>query len=132
MVMNSLEQYISEKLHLNSNNKNLNNLGEVGAFIESFDNQKLKEHIANLIYNCIKHVHQSYYRNKDHKCYIVRLLDKSTYANADENTISLYKWSQNRHNDDFKVGDTNALGSKILFVVTRDTKFPEIYKQYTR
>ena len=126
------EGLVSEKLHLTKDNKDLHNLSDVENFIESFDNQKLKEHLANLIYNCVKHVHQSYYRNENHKCYIVRMLDRSTYANEDENTISLYKWSQNRHNEDFKVGDTNALGSKILFVVTRDTKFPEIYKKYTR
>ena len=62
--MNSITQYISEKLHLNKGNKDLVTMEDPTDFIESFNNAIAKNHIIDLIRYCVKAVNQKGYGNR--------------------------------------------------------------------
>ena len=130
--MNSITQYISEKLHLNKANKDLVTMEDPSDFIESFDNETTKNHIIDLMRYCVKAVNKNGYGNKtfkeNHKCYIVENVDMGY-----KNTLNQYAWDENIGDEDYEVGDIQeSYGKtkwKVVFVVTRKTIIPEKYKR---
>ena len=122
MLMNSLEQYISEKLHLNSDNKkNLVAVDDnVEMFLDNLENNEIRRYVVELFDVCFSYIRD--HRNpKDKICYIVKN-DKSTGTRQ-------YLWAQNIYSEPLKVGD-DFYDSKVVFVVTENTKIPEKYKKY--
>ena len=130
--MNSITQYISEKLHLSKSNKDLVTMDDPTIFIESFDNATAKNHIVDLMHYCVKAVNKNGYGGKtfkeNHKCYIVENVDLGY-----KNPLNQYAWDENVVDDDYEIGDIQeAYGHtkwKVVFVVTRKTIIPEKYKK---
>ena len=71
--MNSLEQYISEKLHLNSNNKkNLVSVDDnVEMFLDNLENNEIRKHVVELFDACFDYMARHRDR-KDVECYILK------------------------------------------------------------
>jgi len=131
--VNTITQYISEKLHLNRNNKDLVTMEDPADFIESFDNATARKHIIDLLRYCIKAVNQKGYGNKtfneNHKCYIVENVNMGY-----KNPLNQYAWDENIGDEDYEVDDIQgeSYGNtkwKVVFVVTRQTIIPEKYKK---
>jgi len=133
--MNSLEQYISEKLHLNKNNKELISVDDPTEFIESFKDQDEREWIVKLLSNCVKHVARTMKLKNldDFECYVY---DYAEEKDKKYRFIDRYGWRENQDGEHHKAGDILTVGTfnpykiEILYVVTKDTIIPEKYKKY--
>ena len=118
MVMNSLEQYISEKLSLKKDNKNLK--AEISAedFVENIKSNSIRNLVIKLLYHCMSNVKRS--RNPDHQCYILQSVDDP----------HKYLWSPNFNDKKFNVDDKAEDGFKVAYVVTKKTSLPGKYRVY--
>jgi len=122
--MNSLEQYISEKLHLNSDNKK--NLvvtdDNVELFLDNLENNEIRRHVVELFDFCLSYI-RDHQNPKDKICYIL----KNKYGEGTRQ----YLWAKNIYSPPLKIGDNfYDNGTKVIFVVTEDTKIPDKYKKY--
>ena len=130
--MNSITQYISEKLHLNSNNKGLRpHNDDPTDFIESFADDEEKEWITKLISFCIG---ENLKHDDDHICYVLERVE--AYRGAAP--VDRYCWSANMNNSHHDVGETIESTSdisvkikhfKVLYIVTKNTTLPDKYKE---
>ena len=137
--MNSLEQYISEKLHLNKDNKNLVPKDiDAGEFIESFPTKAERSFITRLIGYCTKHVDLAIKRGKsEHECYVIEYIkDTDKQSGILTSLLNKYGWSDNKRNEKHKVGDvieySSGIGTtkyKIIYVVTKNTIIPDKYRR---
>ena len=116
MVMNSLEQYISEKLSLKRDNKNLKTDISAEDFVENIKPNNIRNLVIKLLYNCIDNVKKS--RKPDHQCYILQSINY-----PDE-----YLWSPNFNDEKFNVDDKAEDGYKVVYVVTKKTYLPGKYR----
>ena len=132
--MKQLDLYILEKLHLNRDNKDLVNGGDIKEFIESFKDEPTKNYILYLIARCIEVMRRGYIYidqkiSVNHKCYIVEEIS----SNHDNDDVKdKYAWDGNERKDEYEVGDIekprySSLRWKVLFVVTKNTKIPAEY-----
>lgn len=127
------EGLVSEKLHLNKDNKNLVSEDiDVSDFIESFTDKEERRWIMRLVGYCVKHIDR---KIDDHECYVVEYIkdtDKQSGSHAVSGTLmDKFGWSDNASHEHHEVGDVEEYGStkyKIIFIVTKDTIIPDKYK----
>jgi len=117
--MNSLEQYILEKLSLKKGNKNLKTDISAEDFVENIKPDSVKRLVIKLLYHCINNVKRS--RKSDHQCYILQSINY-----PDE-----YLWSPNFDDEKFNVDDKAEDGYKVVYVVTKKTSLPGKYRIYS-
>ena len=123
--MRNLNKYITEKLHLNSDNKK--NLvvtdDNVELFLDNLENNEIRRHVVELFNFCLSYIRD--HRNpKDKVCYILR----NNYRVGTKQ----YLWAQNIYSTPLEIGDNfnDDDRTKVIFVVTENTKIPEKYKKY--
>ena len=116
--MNSLEQYISEKLSLKGSNKNLKANISAEEFVENIKPDRVAHLVIKLLYHCIGNVKRS--RKQDHQCYILQSI----------NDPNKYLWSPNFKDEKFNVDDIAEDGYKVAYVVTKQTSLPGKYRVY--
>ena len=133
--MKQIDIYITEKLHLKKDNKDLVNGGDIKDFIESFKDEQTRNYILYLIARSIEVMRRGYIYtidqkiSADHKCYIVEEIS----GNHDNDDVQdKYAWDGNERKDEYEVGDIqkprySSLRWIVLFVVTKDTKIPAEY-----
>ena len=125
--MNSITQYISEKLRLNKDNKDLRPMDQVTEFIEGFKNTEEQRFVVRLLSFCVDALDRF---SDDHKCYVFEKVgvDKEAIPS------NKYFWSNNPKNNIYAVGKTINIAGKpylVLYEVTKDTVIPENYmKKY--
>ena len=125
------EGLVSEKLHLNGDNKNLTPKAiDAGDFIESFRDKEERRWITRLVGWCVKHIDR---KIDDHECYVVEYIkDKQSGSHTVAGTPSdKFGWTDNTSHEHHEVGDVEEYGNtkyKIIFIVTKDTIIPDKYK----
>ena len=120
--MNTIDQYIHEKLHLNKGNDDLVQHLSEEDFIETFTDERDKKRIINLMKYAIDAANEKYDDlinfSDNHQVYIVQAPDKT------------YKWSGNLKDEHLKLGDITKKGSKVLYIITKGAVFPKQYEKY--
>jgi len=93
--------------------------------LDNLENNEIRKHVVELFDTCIDYV-THHLNPKDKICYIL----KNDYGYGPRQ----YMWAQNIYSEPLKVGDdfdeNHKDHTKVVFVVTENTKIPEKYKKY--
>ena len=116
--MKELNKYIFEKLKINENFNDIDNIEE---FIESFKGttQKL---IINLLIKCTIELEKHTYK-EDHWCYI---LEEEINLSSNGYRGKNYSYSLNKDNTHLDIGEKYH-DDKIIFIVKKGDEIPQKY-----